>query len=304
MPTPSLTVLMTVYNGMPYLREAVQSVLQQDTRDFDVHIIDNASMDGGRAWLDEQAERHGQATPRLTVEHLSENIGRTAALKRGLERVQTEVTAILDADDKAAPGRVSSLKAFFRDNPDVDLVCSGITYIDSSGAVLGGESFPARHEELCRLLPACNPFARSACAFRTRAALAAGGYDPLFPHAQDLALWIAMLRQGSRAASLPEPLAFIRTHPGQKSRGLALLLVRAQDTQRLTEAILDIPGLDQAARQLALLRGAKALWRLGHRRSALARAWSAFLEAPFSLLCNPLLWRRVRRERIRSARGW
>lgn len=304
MPVPSITVLMTVFNGMPYLKEAVRSVLAQDRKDFDFLILDNGSTDGGGAWLDQMAQRHGQALPRLAVEHLGENIGRTAALNRGLERVGTDVTALFDADDTAAPDRLSRLAEFFRDNPGIDLVGSDITYMDGSGTVLGRESFPEKHEELCRLLPVVNPFARSACAFRTRAALAAGGYDREFPYAQDFALWIAMLRQGSRAASIPESLARIRTHPGQSSRGLALLLVRAKDTWRLTDAMLDIPGLDRAARQLALLRGAKALWRLGQKRFALTRVWRAFCEAPFLPVFNPLLWRRLQRIRARNARGW
>jgi len=297
---PSLTVLMTVHNGMPYLMEAVRSVLAQDMNAFTFLILNNGSSDGTRSFLEDVERRHGKDWPRLSIVHLPENIGRTAVLNRGLSMVETELTAILDADDLALTGRLRSQAEFFRDNPDVDLLGADITYIDGTGNAVGGETFPRNHDSLRDLLPLFNQFAHSACMFRTRAALSAGGYPQGFPYAQDLALWIAMMARGSRAASLPQTLAGVRKHAGQATRDLSLLMVRRADDHALCQAMLDLPGLSRSSRQAARLRSTGALYRLGRRGDALRQAWMALREAPLHFPANPVLWRRL----FIQARRW
>lgn len=290
---PSLTVLMTVYNGMPYLAEAVRSVLSQDLKDFTFLVLNNGSTDGTRAFLEETQERHGSALPRLRFIHLPENIGRTAVLNKALALVETELTAILDADDLALSGRLSAQAAFLRDNPDIDLLGADVVYLDGNGNCLGKDSYPPAHRDLLNRLPLYNQFAHSACVYKTGAARDAGGYSREFPYAQDLALWIAMLTRGAKAASLPKALSAVRTHPGQATRDLSLLMVRREDNYKLAQAMLAIPSLSRVARQTARLRSAGALYSLGRKKEALFEGWRAVLENPFGLIINPLLWQRA-----------
>ncbi len=293
-PYPSLTLLMTVYNGMPYLMESVRSALSQDLKDFRILILNNGSTDGTRAFLEETEERQAGSQPYLSCLHLPENVGRTAVLNMGLSLVQSELTAILDADDIALSGRLCAQAAFFRDNPEVDLLGSDIIYLDGNGNTAGRESFPPEHEKLIARLPLHNQFAHSACVYRTAAALEAGGYPPDFPYAQDFALWIAMFAKGRKAASLPRVLTGIRVHPGQATRDLSLLMARREDNHKLARAMLGIPALGASTRQAALLRSAGALYSLGRKKEALHEAGAALREAPFGLLFNPLLWQRAR----------
>lgn len=287
---PALSVLMTVYNGMPYLKDAVESVLSQTLRDVIFLILNNGSTDGTRAYLDSLPAGGG---PTLRVVHLPENIGRTAVLNKGLSLVETDYTAIIDADDIAFPPRLARQCDFLREHPEIDLVGSDVVYINREGVPTGGEQYPAEHAALVERLPLYNQFSHAACMFRTAAAVRAGGYPAAFPYAQDFALWIAMLREGSRVASIPEPLAAIRVHPGQATRDSALLAVRGEDNRRLAEAMLDIPGFSPAARQAAQLRAAGALFHLGRRGEAFFTAVRAVKESPALVLYNHLLWRRA-----------
>lgn len=293
MPAPTVTVLMTVYNGMPYLQEAVRSVLGQSVRDFTFLVLNNGSTDDSAQYLAAVEEKQSGQLPRLCVAHLPENMGRTAVLNKGLDLVETDITAIIDADDLAMSRRIETQAAFFRDNPGIDLVGSDVVYLDSSGNCIGEEHFPPDHESLCNRLPLYNQFAHAACAFRTEAARAAGGYPEVYPYAQDMGLWIAMMRNGSKAASIQKCLAGIRVHPGQATRSLSLLMVRAEDNHRLAEAMLDIPGLSSASRQAARFRSALALSRLGRKKQAFEQLWRGFREAPLLLPLNPFLWRRL-----------
>ncbi len=297
---------MTAYNAMPYIREAVENILDQSLREFSFLILNNGSTDGTRAFLEDLARRHAEKAalaaqekgvyPKLKIIHLEENIGRTPVLNKGLALVETDLTAIMDADDLAAPERLARQAAFFQAHPEVDLLGSDVRYVDRGGAVIGQEHFPSEHTRLCERLPLYNQFAHSACMFRTAGARAAGGYCEGFPYAQDLALWVEMLKMGKKAASIPEALAGIRVHPGQASRDKALAVIRNNDNYRLAEAMLDIPGLGPAARQAARLRSAGALFSLGRRGAALAQGWQGLLEAPLLLPCNPLLWERLGKE--------
>ena len=284
---------MTVYNGMPYLKEAVRSVLEQSFRDFTFLVLNNGSTDGSGEYLAGLEQQSAGSLPRLVVRHMPGNIGRTAVLNKGLELVETEITAIIDADDLAMPRRIETQAAFFRDHPEIDLVGSDVTYIDRSGSQIGEEHFPATHQELCDRLPLYNQFAHAACAFRTGAARAAGGYPAAYPYAQDMGLWVTMLCKGSKVASIQTPLAGIRVHPGQATRDLSLLMVRAEDNHHLAEAMLGIPQLSFASRQAACFRSGQALWRLGRKKQAISRIWRGIREAPLLLPWNPVLWQRL-----------
>ncbi|MDR1489944.1 MAG: glycosyltransferase [Desulfovibrio sp.] len=289
----SLTVIMTVRNGMPYLEEAVDSIFAQTLRDFSFLIIDNASEDGTRVFLEQAAIRaHGKRLS-LRVERLPVNAGRTGALNLALGLVETELTAVMDADDISARSRLERQTEFLGLHPEVVLLGSDVAYINAQGRIVGEERFPATHKALRDHLPLYNPFAHSACMYRTGAARAAGGYDPSFFYAQDMALWIAMLRGGGRVASLEEKLALIRKHGGQATQNADMAGERALDNLRLCEAMLGLPGLGTSARQAALLRLACARYGLGEKKSALSQALGAVAEAPLHFFLNPLLWRRL-----------
>ena len=69
---------MTVYNGLPYLREAVRSVLDQSFRDFEFLIIDDASTDDSAACI------RSYEDPRIRLVSNERNIGQGASLNRGI----------------------------------------------------------------------------------------------------------------------------------------------------------------------------------------------------------------------------
>ena len=289
----TLTVLLTVYNGMPYLQEAVHSILGQTIQDFTFLVLDNGSTDGSGEWLETITD------PRLRLERLPATISRTDVLNKALGMVSTELVAIIDADDIAAPRRLELQRNFMQQNPGVDLVGSDIVTINAQGERTGTQQFPPEHEALCNRLPLYNQFAHAACMFRTAKAKAVGGYPTTSPYAQDLALWLAMIQAGSRVASLPQPLASIRVHPAQATKDPAQKMARAEDTLRLAKATLALPGLSRAAHQAGLVRLAFAHFALHQNTQGRSILWQALRLAPLQLFTNPILWERIMLERQR-----
>ena len=100
MSDPDVTVLISVYNGEKHLREAILSVLGQTFDNFELLIIDDASIDGTREIL-----RSFQDS-RIGITSNKENIGAYNSSNRGLKLAQDKYIARLDADDIAMPTRI------------------------------------------------------------------------------------------------------------------------------------------------------------------------------------------------------
>src|SRR5689334_8878938 len=121
---PPLTVLMSVYNGVRFLSQAIVSILGQSFGDFEFLIVDDGSDDG--SW--EILQRHaGDARIRLIRQ---DNRGLAASLNRGLAEARSPLVARMDADDVARPHRLQTQIDFLRERPEIVLVGSAVEIID------------------------------------------------------------------------------------------------------------------------------------------------------------------------------
>ncbi len=95
---PAISVIMPVYNSDKFLRDAIDSVLQQTFTDFELILIDDGSKDGSGAICDDYADRD----KRVRVVH-QENAGICAARNAGLKKASGEFVAFIDNDDTYKP---------------------------------------------------------------------------------------------------------------------------------------------------------------------------------------------------------
>ena len=265
MTTPAVSVLMSVHNGAPWVRDAVESVLAQTARDLELIVIDDGSTDATPEILGRVSD------PRLRVER-QERVGLTRSLNRALALATGPLVARLDADDLALPERLACQRAFLDAHPDVGLLGTGAREVDAEGREVGRVHPPADDAAIRRVLIRRNPFVHSSVMIRRAVLARAGGYDETLPVAQDYDLW---LRLGgiTRLANLPEPLVVRRLLPGRVSS------VRDDDRLR-TEA---------RVRWRAVRRGAYPPW------------CALYALRPLLVLAVPGPWRRALR-RARSAR--
>jgi glycosyltransferase involved in cell wall biosynthesis len=116
-----VSVLMSVYNGMPYLRQAVESVRAQTWSDWHLVVVDDGSSDDSGSYLTSLADQ------RITVVRQA-NQGLAAALNHGLRYCRGELVARLDADDIAEPTRLAEQLAYLRRNPQIGMVGTQFRY--------------------------------------------------------------------------------------------------------------------------------------------------------------------------------
>ena len=119
------------YNHARYVREAIQSVLQQSLSPEKLVIIDDGSKD------DSVEVIRAIKDPRIHL-IVQENQGAHAALTRGLElSMDCDFISVLNSDDRYHPARFSRCVALFERYPETQLVCSRIRLIDESGKPVG-----------------------------------------------------------------------------------------------------------------------------------------------------------------------
>jgi glycosyltransferase involved in cell wall biosynthesis len=264
--TPRVSVIMAVYNAEPWLTEAVDSVLAQTFKDFELVVIDDGSLDATPEILGRLRD------PRLRVVRQRQS-GQTPALNHGLRLSRGALIARMDGDDVALPDRLARQVAYLDAHPDVGLLGTACREISATGAIIRTIIPPAEDPEIRRILIRENPFTHSAVMFRRTVLDASGQYDEGFVVAQDYDLWLRMSRL-TRLASLPEPLVLRRLAPGQLSS--------ARENTRLRDEV--------AAKLKALRSGTYGPW------------CAVFLAKPLCALSLPRPLRRaLRRAIIREA---
>jgi glycosyltransferase involved in cell wall biosynthesis len=123
---PLLTVLMPNYNNGPFLKEAIDSILDQTYTDFIFIIIDDGSTDNSVELIKSYRDS------RIKFIQKEKNSGIVDALNRGLEQVETKYIVRMDADDRSVPERLQILVDFMEKNPEVDICGSQMQFFGNA----------------------------------------------------------------------------------------------------------------------------------------------------------------------------
>lgn len=208
---PKVSVLMPVYNALPHLAEAIESILTQTFWEFEFVIVDDGSSDGSRDVILDYARRDG----RLKVLLKKTNSGPADTLNTGLEECRGEYIARMDADDIALPQRFQRQIDFMDASPEVGVSGTWFTVFgDANGAcehpLTDGE---IKVHHLLRHTALGHPtvFMRKHVLDQVNARYR----NEAFP-AEDLWFWIE-LGFSTRLANLPDPLLLYRSHSAQIS---------------------------------------------------------------------------------------
>jgi glycosyltransferase involved in cell wall biosynthesis len=110
---PQISVMIGVYNGAPYIGEAIESVLSQDYRPLELIVVDDGSDDGSG----DVARRY----PEVRCVR-QERGGNGAARNRAVELAESDYFAFLDADDRFAPGKLTRQMEELDADPGLDMV--------------------------------------------------------------------------------------------------------------------------------------------------------------------------------------
>lgn len=189
MKVPEITVLMAVFNGERFLKESVNSILNQSYSDFEFLIVNDGSTDSTATILKNYSD------PRLRVIENEKNIGLAGSLNRGLTLASGKYVARIDADDICPENRLEIQCQWLKRHPELGVVSSWVEVIDEKGRVTDWWCEPLSSEDIFYLLHFRNCLSHSSVMFRKDLVLSLNGYNTDIAALEDFELWTRLSRQ-------------------------------------------------------------------------------------------------------------
>jgi len=201
---PQVTVLMPVYNAEKYLREAIESILNQTFTDFEFLIINDGSTDSSK----EISLSYSDS--RIRYVENEKNLGIIDTLNKGIDLAKGEYIARMDADDISLSERLQKQVAFMNKNQDIDICGSQIKII---GAEIYS-NYAINNDDIRIMLLENNHLAHPTVIVRKHK-IKQVKYSN-YKAAEDYKLWIEMAKY-SKLANIDKPLLHYRYHQNQIS---------------------------------------------------------------------------------------
>lgn len=220
-----ISVIVPAYNYGRYLADALESVAAQAISEWECIVLDDGSTDDTAA----VAQRFVDRDPRFRYIR-QENRGLAAARNAAIRASRGAYLQLLDADDRLAPEKLATHKAFLDAHRDVDVVTGPHAYFRTEAPEVllysmhghlkrpilpkvSGNADARRRLAHFNIMVACSPL------FRREVFDRAGGFNEALVAVEDWDFWLRAAMAGCEFRFLPsEPLAFVRTSPGSMSR--------------------------------------------------------------------------------------
>lgn len=205
-----ISVIMSVYNGEDYLAEAIDSVLSQSFRDFELIIINDCSTDSTAEILGEYASRD----TRVKVHTNEVNLRLPSSLNKAISVAGGKYIARMDADDICLPDRLEKQYAFMEANPDVALSSCRFMTLKNGVISSGGCGGRSDNDSIKALLLVTNPILHPGIIAKADA-IRSLLYDKNFTCTEDMELWTRFVLAGYKVEILSEYLMIYRLHDKQ-----------------------------------------------------------------------------------------
>jgi glycosyltransferase involved in cell wall biosynthesis len=211
MSSPKVSVIMPTHNGMPYLKEAVESILKQTYKNFEFIIVDDASSDKTLQYLKSLKDK------RIKLIRNKQNLGVAKSLNKALKAARGEFIARMDADDVSYSARLKEQIEFFKKSPQIFLCGTWAELINNSGKIIGEKKYPSSNKNIKRALLWYTPIIHPSLMARKKVFTKLNGYNPKFDMAEDYEFLIRA-RENYNIANIPRKLIKWRLHDKRRSR--------------------------------------------------------------------------------------
>lgn len=206
---PSISVVIPVYNGTNYLREAIDSVLLQTYSNYEIIVVDDGSTD--KTW--EMIQSYGTKVRGIR----QENRGVAGALNNGIRNSNSDYVAWLSHDDLFLPDKLQRQIDFLLQNNEFAACYTDYYAIDKLGYIVRAIESPWYPRERAMWVLFGQGYINGSTMLINRTCFKKiGWFSEELRYTQDVEMWIRILRHFS-IARVPEKLGKLRTHPGQDS---------------------------------------------------------------------------------------
>jgi glycosyltransferase involved in cell wall biosynthesis len=235
-----ITAVIPLYNGAPYIEEALRSVLRQSLAPAEIIVVDDGSTDDGAAIVERLAAQHPIRLLR------KENGGQSSARNYGVAHAGGDFIALLDQDDAWYPNHLEELAKPFveRRARELGWVYSDLDEIDEQGRLIVNSllsRFATEHpkRDLFSCLREDMYVLPSASLISRKAFEAVGGFDEQLSGYEDDDLFLRMFRLGFDNVFIGEPLSKWRIYPTSSSYSFRMGRSRVNYARKLWQMFPD-----------------------------------------------------------------
>ncbi len=200
---PKISVVMPVYNSEKYLRESIESILNQYFLNFEFIIIDDCSTDSSLKIIKSYKDE------RIKLIQNKENLGTVKSRNIGLKEAQGKYIAIMDSDDISLRNRLNTQIYYLEHNPNIYLIGSSAIFIDENGKDIKKFRKYDDYKMLAWRLPQSCGIIHSSVMFRNTGECL---YNEFYESAHDYNLYLELLDKGKNLTNLPQFLVKHREH--------------------------------------------------------------------------------------------
>lgn len=199
-----ISILLATYNGEKYLSLAIESVLNQSFKDFELLIGFNGTTDSSKGIV------YGYNDPRIRVFDFGDDKGKSKTLNKLLNESKYDFVCIQDDDDVWLYNKLETQIPYFE---KYDVVGTFISYINEESNIIGRPNLSTNPTQIENLsMRGVNQIANTSAIFKRQDALDINGWRDGLDGIEDYDFWLRLMRNGKRFINIPEELVLHRLH--------------------------------------------------------------------------------------------
>jgi glycosyltransferase involved in cell wall biosynthesis len=209
---PLISVIMPAYNAQEHIKSAIESILNQTYRQFELIIVDDSSTDKTPYIIRAYAKKD----KRIKVLRNTSKRNIAHVLNLGIDAARSNIIARMDADDIAVSRRLELQYKSLNMSPHIAVVGADVLIIDAVGNKIAMRKYPETSKDLKKCLFRYSPFAHPVVMFRKNMFEEVGKYNPKYSPTEDLDLWFRLGKK-YEFSSVPQPLLLYRVYEKSSS---------------------------------------------------------------------------------------
>ena len=199
-----ISILLAVYNGKKYIRQSINSILNQTFSDWELLVGFNGTTDNSKKIVSEYTDS------RIKIFDYGDDKGKAKTLNKLIKEAQYDWCAIQDDDDVWLPEKLETQIKYTK---NYDVVGTYIKYINENGDTIGGPFLAETHDQIkIKSLTGNNQIANSSSIFKKECVESVGLWDQKKDGIEDFDLWLRLLKSGAKFYNVPEYLTLHRIH--------------------------------------------------------------------------------------------
>ncbi|MEI6580868.1 MAG: glycosyltransferase [bacterium] len=234
---PKVSIIIPVYNGEDYVREAIDSALAQTYKNIEIIVINDGSKDNTEKIVKEYGDN---------VRYFyKDNGGVASALNTGIEKMEGEYFSWLSHDDVYYPNKISKQINSIRENQEIFIVYSNVEYIDENSKFIN-KTIHERYHSLSKLNMGLYPVIKgvaNGCSMliNKKCFDKVGLFNEKLLTANDYDMWFRMFRS-NKIKFMPEVLIKYRLH---KKQGTSTIKTYNNESDELWSVVINSLSIDE-----------------------------------------------------------